>query len=1018
MKLIDHAVRRPVAVAMGGLIVLFTGIYAVRRLPLELTPDTNFPKLTVTANWHDTSSEVMEAYITAPIETAAASLPGVKELTSESSEGISRVTLEFQRGTDMEFAALALSEALHSLRKNLPPGAGKPQIEKYVPREFQKGQFYSLRMSGPLGLASLRSIALKNIMPALLGVDGVADVRVLGGQDRELAIRLDEAALRAHGIDENHVQSALGALAFRKAVGAIHQHNERHILFIDMPLDSITAIENTILSTNNGVPIRLADVSEVTDAHGRPYHLSRIDGNPAISIQIEKETGKNTIAVVDAITEKMEQLRYRLPAGIEFQVLNDQSREIRRELSALSHRAIYSVAVIFLVLMAFLSTLRAPFIILSTIFFSVLLAFNGFLLVGMSLNLLTLAGLALGFGMLVDNAIVVVENITKHRQAGLPIHEAAIHGAREVVMPIIAATMTTIAAFIPFLYLTGELRLFYLPFTLAVGFSLIASLVVAFIITPSLTARLYTHSNKAPKSSWTDKLRKVYGGFLRRILHHRGLTLFATIIIVAGSVWIFEKKVTKGEIWRYGNSSKEVLSVYLRMPKGARLTRTDEIISRFEKKAVGQGGVKRVLVNVSDERAQMRIEFTDAGLNSPAPYLLKESCIAEAAYIAGFGISVSGFGDPFHSGGGGGQYLSNRLEILGYNYQEVKNIAHKLARRLRRHPRVKDINTDAATYWGGSNQEVVLRIKRQELSRYKVTPAWILYRIQSHLKENLGHNSLILNNERVPYALRFKTADAFSVEDLENMLIRLPAGEQALRLSQVVSFEKRRVMGTILRKNQQYQRTIAWDFRGPPKLAHKLTDRILETTHLPPGYKIQQRKWRITEEDKKQIGLILSLSILLVFMVTAGLFESFLHPFVILLTVPLALSGVFIIFWLTDTNFNQSAYIGVVLLGGIVVNDSILLVDHINQRRRDGESILEAVIHGAVDRVRPILMTTLTTIGGLLPLVIMEQGTDDIWYTLALATIGGLIASTILVLTVIPALYVSLEKWHWRWRNN
>ena len=1014
MRGIEQAVRRPIAVAMAAVAVLLTGLYAARRLPLEITPETDFPELTVSTAWHDTSPEVIESFVTAAIEAEAASLPDVEELSSVSREGLSQVTLKYNRGTDMEFAALALSEKLHKIRKTLPAGCMPPRIQKYVPKQFQKGRFYAFRLSGPLGLANLRRIALKQIKPALLGVDGVADVRVLGGQDRELLIRLDPAALRAFGLDEARVRQALSTLAFKKAIGAVRNNGQRQTLFVNMPVDSVTAIENTVLTLQQGVPVLLKDVAHVADGFGRIQSMMRINGHPAVTVEIKKESGKNTVAVVDALVLALERLTMRLPQGLDLLVLADQSREIRHELSALSQRATYSIAVIFLVLLAFLSTLRAPIIILSTIFFSVLLAFNGFLMAGMSLNLLTLAGLALGFGMLVDNTIVVVENIIRHRQKGVEIRSAAVQGAQEVLLPVAASTLTTIAAFIPFLYLTGDLRLYYLPFTLAVGFSLLASLAVAFLITPAMTATLYRNGLPVKETRWTHALRTCYGQFLEKTLRHRGVTLFLTLAVVGASLWVFETKVSKGEIWGGWGRSGETLTVSLNMPKGARLERCDEIIRRFEAKAVGQAGVHRVETTVYDENARMVVRFTPGAQKGTMPYLIKEALMGKAAYIAGFGIGIYGFGDPFHSGGMSGQYLTNRLEILGYNYQEVKKIARQLALRLKRHPRVKDVNTDASSAWQGrAQEELVLRLQRDKLAAYHLTPQWLLRRIQSHLTENLGRNHLIIQHERVPYTLKFQAADRFSAEDLAGLTIRLPSG-QRLRLSQVAQFEKQRVMGAIHRKNQQYMRTVAWDFRGPHKLAQKLTDRIVETTHLSPGYQIQQRQWRMTEADKKQIGLILALSVLLVFMVTAGLFESLLHPFVILLTVPLALSGVFLIFWLTDTPFNQSAYIGVVLLGGIVVNDSILLLDHINQRRRDGELLFEAVVHGTVDRVRPILMTTLTTIGGLLPLVLMEKGDGDIWYALALATIGGLMASTLLVLTVLPALYVALEKWHWR----
>jgi len=1013
MNIIEHSVKRPVAVGMICLVVLATGLSSLFRLPLEISPNVEFPRLTITSTWPGTSPEIMEAFVTSPLEGAANTVSNVKEIESVTEEGVSRVEIKFVRDVDMNFAAMELNEKLSQIRLDLPLGASQPQISKYVPRDFRQDKsFFSIRISGPYSVQILRKFGLKKIKPVFLGIAGIAEVSVIGGKDRALKIVLDKGALRNFGLKASQVQMAINSLGKRLSVGAVSEGKCRMILFVDNPVDDVIEIENITLKNFKGTEIKLKDVGKVKDAFADPENLSRINGQPAVVVNIAKEVGHNSIKVADTIIEKLESLTKVLPAGLTLTILTDRSQDIRTNLKGLGQRAFFSVLVIFLVLLMFLHSFKAPLIILSTIFFSVLFTFNLFILAKMTLNLLTLAGLALGFGMLVDNAIVVVENISRHNKAGAPIKIAAVKASSEVVMPIIAATMTTLAAFIPFLYLTGELRLYYLPFTLAVGMSLISSLIVAFTLTPTLTARMHTQSKVRQISDQEFKPLAWFKNFLKMVLHHRGLTFFITLIIMAVSIWIFVKYVPQGKIYRYKARSGETLRAFFSLPRGSRLQLADKLMKRFEEKALGKPYVEKVVTSVGKQRSSMVVSFPKEILNTAYPYMLREQLASVCTNMAGINLGVSGFGDPIYISGNSmsSNYGSNRLQILGYNYNKVKQIAIHIAERLKRNVRVKSVNIDASSYWGsGDMSEVVLRLKREQLGRYNLSPGQLLSMIQKHLRSRLGRNSIKIGLESLDYGLKFESQEEFTIDDLKNLLIPLATGE-SLRMSDVSYIDKQKTMGRIERKNQQYLRVLSFDFRGPWKLAQKLEKNILETTHLPPGYKIQKREYTwMTETEKSQIYYVMAISLFLVFLVTAGLFESFLHPLLILITVPLSLAGVFLIFYFTGTNFDRSAYIGVVLLAGIVVNDSILLVDHINLERKNGLGIIDAVIAGAADRMRPILMTTFTTIGGLLPLVLLNEG-QNMWYSLALATIGGLIASTTLVLTVIPALYVTFEK--------
>jgi HAE1 family hydrophobic/amphiphilic exporter-1 len=406
MNLISLAIRRPTAVAMFFLAVLFTGMVSLSRLPLDLTPDASFPKLSVVTHWPNTSPETIEALVTSPIEAAANTVAHVKRVDSISEEGRSTVNIEFARGADMDFAALELSEKLSLLKEELPFGVQPPQIQKYVPKEFQSGRFLSYHLTGPLSLPEIRRFALERLRGPLLAVEGVADVQVLGGQDSQLQIEIDPTKLSALGLSEQAVAAALRDVNVRAAAGQIHHGSTKFDLIIDNPLTRIDEISEMIVSANNGAVVRVRDVARVYSGYSEPRNLTRIDGQPAIVINIEKEAGANTILVADRIFVRLAELQKNFPSSVRQIKERDQSEQIRRELTNLASRSLFCVAVIFLVLLAFLRNVISPLIILATIFFSVLLTINFFYFAGIGLNLLTLAGLALGFGMMVDNSIV------------------------------------------------------------------------------------------------------------------------------------------------------------------------------------------------------------------------------------------------------------------------------------------------------------------------------------------------------------------------------------------------------------------------------------------------------------------------------------------------------------------------------------------------------------------------------------------------------------------------------------
>ncbi|MBI4544934.1 MAG: efflux RND transporter permease subunit, partial [Gemmatimonadetes bacterium] len=494
--MIRLSIRRPVAVTMAYAAVALLGVAAWRNLPLELLPDTRLPQLTITASWWGASPETTEAFLTSPLEAAAQQVRGVEKVTSESSEqdgaGFARITVEFARDTDMDFARLELSERLAALEQELPAGASRPQIQHYVPREFQEQTrpFLGYTVTGPYTVEALRRHVDDVIAPALRQVDGVAEVVAQGGRDRVLELELDEEKAQALGLDLELVGSRVQELEFVREAGAVAAGGVLRTLAIRQRPESAGDVRRLPLLTDRGRTVRVGDVARVHDTYEDPTSYYRIDGQPAVSFFILREIGTSAVAVADRAKATVAALEPTQPPGLRLLLDNDESKAIRQQLTDLRFRALVAAGVIFLVLLLFLGSFRSAGIVFATIAFSILITLNLVYFGGFTLNVLTLMGLAMGFGLVVDNAIVVLENIYRRRRLGEAAPLAAEHGAREVVLAVLAATLTTVIVLIPFVYLQGELRVYYVPLAMVVGFSLLASLFVAFTFIPALASRI------------------------------------------------------------------------------------------------------------------------------------------------------------------------------------------------------------------------------------------------------------------------------------------------------------------------------------------------------------------------------------------------------------------------------------------------------------------------------------------------------------------------------------------------
>jgi HAE1 family hydrophobic/amphiphilic exporter-1 len=1000
-------IDRPVATAMVFLALLATGVYSFLNTPIELAPKETFPSVDIITSWYGVPPEVIQTQVTAPLEEACATVKGVTKMTSSSEIGLSRITLEFDPKTNMEFATLALREELTKARPLLPPRV-RPYVQPYVPDDFRVRPFLAYTVSGPYGLQELQELVKEKLEIGLGAVRGVSAVEVAGGSEPEIRVVLDEDRIKALGLHPYTVNAAIGARLGTYPTGRVRRGNREFLFKFADRIDSLDELRETVVAHSGDNPILVKDVARAELTYAEIRQIHRINGQPTVSLAVTKERGANTLRVAADVKRKLEALKAELPPNLAFKSVDDESAEIRKNLNDLYLLAALITVIVFVMIFVVLRRLTPSLLILSSIAFSIVITFNLIYAFGISLNMLTLGALALGFGMFVDNSIVVFENILRLREGGLGAREASLQGPQEVFIAVLASTLTVMAVFFSFPFFQGKLKIYYLPLAIVIASAMAASLLVSFTLIPALSPHLLERKRARAAPAPAPGGRR-FDRVLAALIRHPVEVLLVVAALTFGAYRWFRAEVSLGR-W-YPWYSKEYLYVRVGMPPGTDIARTDETIRAFEDKVLAQNFEKEMNVRIVPENAQVLIGFPPAVEKSYVPYALKEELIQLATQFAGIDISVSGF-DPqsYSSSMGAGTYYSSRIKFTGYNLKKLKEITADLERTLRRNPRIKEVRTVSSRYgwWRGDTVEDVLKIDKAALKRYNVDPAYLYFALQTMIQGTFGQPARIRTEGKdITVSVKMPDAATLDMRDLGESLIMTGGGEY-LRLGEIAAFSEAPIPGAIDRENQQFQQTLMWEFRGPSKAEERYRKGVFNSLHLPPGFAASlDEQWFVTEEEQKQINFAIAVALVIIFMILAALYESFVLPFFILLAVPLSLIGVFVAFIVAKAPFDPTAYIGVILLMGIVVSNSILLVDHINLKRRQGLGLLEAVVQGTRDRVRPIFMTVSTTIFGMLPMLLISAETNkrQIWSSLALCTIGGLTSSTILVFIVLPVLY-------------
>jgi HAE1 family hydrophobic/amphiphilic exporter-1 len=1013
-SLTDTSIRRPVAVTMFYLILVTIGLVGFLYLPVDLLPRIEFPRVSVTIDYANVGPEEMETIITDPLENALSGIPNLERMTSRSEEGRSRVTLEFGRGTNIDEAANDVRGALDRLRDDLPIEAEPPSIWKFDP---DASSIVTLSVASTRDLASTTRLLEREIVQRFEQIPGVGSITIAGGVYREIQVRLLRDRLRAAGLAGTDVSDALARENVQLPGGNVKEGiNDLYVRTLG-EYRSLDEIRATVITVVDGRPIRIGDVADVVDGYEDVNNLAEVNGVPVVRLDIQKQSGANTVSVADRILEEAEQINA-TRSDLHLTVDNDQSTFIRQSIGSVQAAGLWGGLLAILILYAFLRNGSTTTIVALAIPISITTTFGLLFFTGLTLNQMTFGGLALGIGLLVDNAIVVLENIVRQRENGRALSEAASVGTREVSGAVIASTLTTCVIFLPVVFMRTTSGQLFQTLALVVVFALSCSLFVALTLVPVLSSRFLTvkpERRSSPVAGFLERLDGWYVHHLEWALAHRGRLFAGTLALVIAAMVAFPFIPVE----LAPEMDTDEIDVEIEMARGTSIAVAKTYLEQLEaivRPLLPEDEVASVAAEVrGDGDAEVEIRLVEAGRRSIDPSALADRLReATAGRIPGAEIRVdAGSGlwvlRRLFSAEGGDE--SVEVQLRGHDLDRAQAVANEIRKRMERADGVVEVNV---TQREGRPEEN-LRFDRDRIYAMGLSVEQVARAVQTSVGGTRA-GYFREGGEQFPIVVRLRPEDRLTAQDLDGIAVKTPGPDgQMIRVSALVRREEGRGPTEVNHIDGQRVIYVTANLESGVALGTAV-DRIhaeLGDLQLPPAFSIVfGGAYREQQEARRDFIIAVIMALALVYMVMAGQFERFLDPLVVMFSVPVALVGVVPALLLTGTTVNVQSVMGMVMLIGIVVNNAIVLVDYVNlKRREDRLDPAEAVIAAARTRLRPILMTTSTTALGLLPLSLGWGAGAGLQAALARVVVGGLLASTAVTLFLIPALYVSATAW-------
>jgi hydrophobic/amphiphilic exporter-1 (mainly G- bacteria), HAE1 family len=1027
MSLTATAVRRPVATVMFFLIVILLGGIAFWQLPVDLMPEVTHPTLTVRTDYPNVGPQEVEDLLTRPIEEAVAGIAGVEEITSSSGEGESMVRVAFTWGIDLDDAADEVRARVDRVRDVLPEGAQAPRVFKFDLSSFPV--LFLGVYSDVLDETELRQFTEDRIERRLERVPGVAAVDIRGGLRRQIRVDLDRDRLLALGVSAGEVSRLLREENLNRPAGKVAEGNLDLYLRTVGEYKTPAQVGATVVAVREGRPVYLRDVAEIYEGVEEVTSLVRINGEPGIRVAINKQSGANTVEVARAVHREIERIQLDHSEVRLFAII-DSSEYIQQAIDNVRNATIAGGLLAIVVLLFFLRSGRSTLVIATAIPVSVVATFALVYFSGYTLNIMTFGGLALGVGMLVDNAVVVLENIFRKREEGEAPAASAVGGTGEVALAITASTLTTMAVFLPIVFMEGVSSVMYRQLAAVVAFALFASLVVALTLIPMLSNLLLARGQAHGESrfrpvnrlfGWSERtlgrMEGAYSRSLRATLPRRGLVMILSLALLVLSLGLLPfigselmPKTDEGEVRVDGEMAVGTNLAVL----DAAFRRVEEVVAREVPEAaqtltsLGGGGWRPT----GQHTGNLRVSLVDQGDRARSAERIADDLRGELTGIPGIQLRVregSGLFLLRIAFGGGGDGLT--VEIFGDDLESGLRLAERVQQAIETVPGLSDVRVSRDP----GRPERVVEIDREKIARLGLTMGDVASVVETNLA---GTRATVLRREGKEYDVfvRLAEGDRGELTDLEQITLVAPGGV-TVPLASVARVVAARGPVIVERKDQERVIYVSGAIAGRD-LGSVAADvrRALAGVDVPGGFAVSLGG-EVEEQAKaqRQLGIAMILALVLVYMIMAAQFENLLDPFVVMFSIPMALVGVLVTLWATGTTFNIQSTIGMVMLAGIVVNNAIVLVDYTNLlRRRDGMPLAEAVVESARRRLRPILMTTLTTVLGLSPLAIGLGAGSELQAPMARVVIGGLAASTFITLFLVPAVYTTAHLWQER----
>lgn len=993
---------------MVTLVIIGFGVFALSNLKITMWPSFNIPILAVSTGYGNVAPEDMQELVVEPIEGAVSSIEGIETLESNISKGNAFIILRLQNGVDIRSTEMKVREEISRIRNELPSEATEPVIFQFDPENFP-----IMRLSleaGNKGLDELRRLGTEFIEPRLVRLPGVASADTRGGLERKIFVNVSPMSLAQHNMLPSDIESALRSNNVQVPVGDVVTGKRSYSVRAESMYRDVEEIRQTIIkTTDEGVPVRIKDVAEVSDSFAEINTLVEINGKNSVTVSIQKKSDANTLDVANAVIDELNTINSNLPKGVSLEVLTNDGENVENSISNLTQSALAALVVVIIVLLIFLGGWRISLVVAASIPVSVTATFAAMYAAGLTLNILTITALALAIGLLVDNAIVVSESIARKLEEDMSKMQAALEGTNEVIGALLGATLTTLGVFVPIIGLSGLQGQFFAQFALTISMSIAISFLASIVLIPVLSVLFLNKEEFQKHSSSFKALHKVenwYEGTLRWVMFHKWITVVVVAFLLGGTYLMFQN--LESEFFPESDSGS--VEVGVELPTGTKLVRTAQVLRDFSSKIQENKEVNNVITQIGQSgytqrtnEGQITVNLVDAGKRDLTTNEFAAN-LRQQLEAPGVDLDIEGAGGGFSGFGGG-----IRLSLVGPDIEVLQGISNKIERTLMRDTSVISVDNGRTD----PTPELQYHVNRERISRMGSSLNDVATSLKTQVQgTRVGY--LRQKGREVPIEVRATKTALTNREQLFDLEL-VEADSQRVPVAALGQFVSAEGVNSIERRDRETVLDVNVEVAGNPnKYRDKITSIIKEQVVLPEGYRYEFTGGTSdSEEGSREVLWSLLFAVLLTYMIMASLFENFRDPFIIWFAIPLAFFGALVGLWIFNTPLSATAYIGMFMLVGIIVNNGIVLVDYMHlytKYNEHSDSLFNNAMEACKRRMRPILLTALTTICSMIPLSLGIGTGAETWAPLARTVIGGLFFGSILTLYIIPAFIMGISK--------